>query len=247
MAKEPFEQFAMPDEVRAFVEQSVSQARTAFDGIAQAANQAVAQWKGQAEAARAGASEIAHKHGMTATFMPKPFANRAGSGAHFHVSIGSAKQKNAFYDKNDKSGMGLSTMAYHFLGGILKHARALCAVAAPTVNSYKRLVVGRALSGATWAPAYIAYGDNNRTACVRVPYGRLEIRLPDSGCNPYLVSAAIIAAGLDGIDKKLDPGPAQNINLYQLSPEELAAKGIKLLPQSLHEASRTKSQTSKVG
>jgi glutamine synthetase len=182
------------------------------------------------------ASEIAHKHGMTATFMPKPFANRAGSGAHFHVSIGSAKQKNAFYDKNDKSGMGLSTMAYHFLGGILKHARALCAVAAPTVNSYKRLVVGRALSGATWAPAYIAYGDNNRTACVRVPYGRLEIRLPDSGCNPYLVSAAIIAAGLDGIDKKLDPGAAQNINLYQLTPEELTAKGIKLLPQSLNEA-----------
>jgi glutamine synthetase len=182
------------------------------------------------------ASEIAHKHGMTATFMPKPFANRAGSGAHFHVSIGSAKQKNAFFDKNDKSGMGLSTMAYHFLGGILKHARALCAVAAPTVNSYKRLVVGRALSGATWAPAYIAYGDNNRTACVRVPYGRLEIRLPDSGCNPYLVSAAIIAAGLDGIDKKLDPGPAQNINLYQLTPEELTAKGIKLLPQSLNEA-----------
>jgi glutamine synthetase len=182
------------------------------------------------------ASEIAHKHGMTATFMPKPFPNRAGSGAHFHVSIGSAKQKNAFYDKNDKSGMGLSTMAYHFLGGVLQHARALCAVAAPTVNSYKRLVVGRALSGATWAPAYIAYGDNNRTACVRIPHGRLEIRLPDSGCNPYLVSAALIAAGLDGIDRKLDPGPAHNINLYQLTPEDLAAKGIKLLPQSLHEA-----------
>ncbi len=154
----------------------------------------------------------------------------------FTFRVGSAKQKNAFYDKNDKSGMGLSAMAYHFLGGVLQHARALCAVAAPTVNSYKRLVVGRALSGATWAPAYIAYGDNNRTACVRVPYGRLEMRLPDSGCNPYLVSAALIAAGLDGIDRKLDPGPPQNINLYQLSPEELAAKGIKLLPQSLHEA-----------
>jgi glutamine synthetase len=181
-------------------------------------------------------SEIAHKHGLTATFMPKPFANRAGSGAHFHVSVGSAKQKNAFYDKNDKSGMGLSAMAYHFLGGVLQHARALCAVAAPTVNSYKRLVVGRALSGATWAPAYIAYGDNNRTACVRVPHGRLEIRLPDSACNPYLVSAALIAAGLDGIDRKLDPGPPQNINLYQLSMEDLAAKGIKLLPQSLDEA-----------
>jgi glutamine synthetase len=132
--------------------------------------------------------------------------------------------------------MGLSTMAYHFLGGVLHHARALCAVAAPTVNSYKRLVVGRALSGATWAPAYIAYGDNNRTACVRIPHGRLEIRLPDSACNPYLVSAALIAAGLDGIDRKLDPGPAHNINLYELTPEDLAAKGIKLLPQSLTEA-----------
>jgi glutamine synthetase len=183
-----------------------------------------------------GVSEIAHKHGLTATFMPKPFANRAGSGAHFHVSLGSAKKKNAFHDEKDKSGMGLSSLAYHFLGGVLHHARGLCAIAAPTVNSYKRLVVGRALSGATWAPAYIAYGDNNRTACVRIPYGRLEIRLPDSACNPYLVSAALIAAGLDGIDRKLDPGPAQNINLYELSAEELAAKGIKLLPQSLHEA-----------
>ena len=181
-------------------------------------------------------SEIAHNHGLTATFMPKPFANRAGSGAHFHVSVASAKQKNAFYDPSDKSGMGLSAMAYHFLGGVLQHARALCAVAAPTVNSYKRLVVGRALSGATWAPAYIAYGDNNRTACVRVPHGRLEIRLPDSACNPYLVSAALIAAGLDGIERKLDPGPAHNINLYELSAEALAAKGIKLLPQSLNEA-----------
>jgi glutamine synthetase len=182
------------------------------------------------------ASEIAKAHGMIATFMPKPFSNRTGSGAHFHVSLGSRTQKNAFHDESDKSGMGLSTMAYHFLGGVLAHARAFCAVAAPTVNSYKRLVVGRSLSGATWAPAYIAYGDNNRTACVRVPHGRLEVRLPDSGCNAYLTSAALIAAGLDGIDRKLDPGPAHNINLYELTPQELAAKGIKLLPQSLKEA-----------
>jgi glutamine synthetase len=181
-------------------------------------------------------SEVAHKHGMIATFMPKPFSNRTGSGAHFHVSVGSAERKNLFHDPDDKSGMGLSTLAYQFLAGVLAHARAFCAVAAPTVNSYKRLVVGRALSGATWAPAYIAYGDNNRTACVRVPHGRLEVRLPDSGCNPYLVSAALIAAGLDGIDRGLDPGPAQNINLYQLSPEDLAARGIGLLPQSLGEA-----------
>jgi glutamine synthetase len=182
------------------------------------------------------ASEIAHKHGMIATFMPKPFSNRTGSGAHFHVSLGSKSQKNAFHDPSDKSGMGLSPLAYQFLAGVLAHARALAAIAAPTVNSYKRLVVGRSLSGATWAPAYIAYGDNNRTACVRVPFGRLEVRLPDSGCNPYLVSAALIAAGLDGIDRKLDPGPAQNINLYELTPEQLKDKGIKLLPQSLNEA-----------
>ncbi len=182
------------------------------------------------------ASEIAQKHGMIATFMPKPFSNRAGSGAHFHVSLGSATQKNAFHDPTDKSGMGLSTLAYQFLAGVLAHARAFSAIAAPTVNSYKRLVVGRALSGATWAPAYIAYGDNNRTACVRIPHGRLEVRLPDSGCNPYLTTAAMIAAGLDGIDRKLDPGPAKNINLYELSAEELHAQGIKLLPQNLLEA-----------
>jgi glutamine synthetase len=182
------------------------------------------------------ASEIAHKHDMIATFMPKPFSNRTGSGAHFHVSVGSATQKNAFHDETDKSGMGLSKLAYHFLGGILAHARAFSAVAAPTVNSYKRLVVGRSLSGATWAPAYIAYGDNNRTACVRIPHGRLEVRLPDSGCNPYLVSAALIAAGLDGIDRRLDPGKPHNVNLYELSAEQLAAQGIKLLPQSLLEA-----------
>src|SRR5450432_454848 len=168
------------------------------------------------------ASEIAHKHGMIATFMPKPFSNRTGSGAHFHVSLGSAKQKNVFYDAKDKSGMGLSKTAYHFLGGILAHARAFSAVAAPTVNSYKRLVVGRSLSGATWAPAYISYGDNNRTSMVRIPYGRLELRLSDSSCNPYLATAAVIAAGLDGIDNKLDPGDPHNFNHYESSTSELA-------------------------
>src|SRR6202167_2539768 len=181
-------------------------------------------------------SEIAHKHGMIATFMPKPFSNRTGSGAHFHVSLGSKSQKNPFHDPSDKSGMGLSPLAYQFLAGVLAHARAFCAVAAPTVNSYKRLVVGRALSGATWAPAYIAYGDNNRTACVRVPYGRIEFRLPDGAANPYLATAALAAAGLDGIDRKLDPGEPLNINLYELSPEQIRARGIGLLPQSLSAA-----------
>lgn len=182
------------------------------------------------------ASEIAREHGAVCTFMPKPFANRAGNGAHFHISISTATQKNAFLDKADKRGLGLSQLGYHFLAGLLHHARALAAVCAPTVNSYKRLVVGRSLSGATWAPAYIAYGDNNRTACVRVPYGRIEMRLPDGAMNPYLASAAIAAAGLDGIERKLDPGEPLNLNLYELSLEEIRARGIGLLPQTLGEA-----------
>jgi glutamine synthetase len=182
------------------------------------------------------ASEIAHQHGMIATFMPKPFSNRTGTGSHFHVSLGNSKNKNLFFDAKDKFGMGLSTTGYWFLGGVLKHARALCALAAPTVNSYKRLVVGRALSGATWAPAYIAYGDNNRTCMVRIPYGRLELRLPDGSCNPYLVTAALIAAGMDGIANKIDPGPPCNDNLYEMSQVQIAERGIGLLPQNLNEA-----------
>lgn len=181
-------------------------------------------------------SEVAREHGMVGTFMPKPFSNRTGSGAHFHLSLGDAETRNLFHDARDPKGLQLSQLAYHFLAGILDHARALAAICAPTVNSYKRLVVGRALSGATWAPAYIAYGDNNRTACVRIPGGRLELRLPDSGCNPYLVSAAVIAAGLDGIDRKLDPGVPNNDNLYEYSTVQLARAGIGLLPQNLQEA-----------
>ena len=182
------------------------------------------------------ASEIAHQHGMVATFMPKPFSNRTGTGSHFHISLGTAKNKNLFFDAKDKYRMGLSQTGYWFLGGVLKHARALCALAAPTVNSYKRLVVGRALSGATWAPAYITYGDNNRTCMVRIPYGRLELRLPDGSCNPYLVTAALIAAGMDGIANKIDPGPPCNDNLYEMSQAQIAERGIGLLPQNLNEA-----------
>jgi len=182
------------------------------------------------------ASEVARQHGAVATFMPKPFANRAGNGAHFHISLGTAKQKNAFYDKTDKRGMKLSQLGYYFMGGLLKHARALTAICAPTVNSYKRLVVGRSLSGATWAPAFIAYGDNNRTACVRVPGGRIEFRLPDGAMNPYLATAAIAAAGLDGIENKIDPGSPLNVNLYDLTLDEIKKRGIGLLPQSLNEA-----------
>ncbi|MDH4260027.1 MAG: type III glutamate--ammonia ligase [Gammaproteobacteria bacterium] len=182
------------------------------------------------------ASEIARKHGVIATFMPKPFSNRTGSGAHFHISIGDKKTPNLFYDKTDKRGLKLSTMGYQFLAGILTHARALTAICAPTINSYKRLVVGRSLSGATWAPAYITYGDNNRTACVRIPGGRIEMRLPDGAANPYLAGAAILAAGLDGIERRLDPGEPLNENLYEFSEKELKRRKIGLLPQNLGEA-----------
>src|SRR6185295_15218489 len=110
------------------------------------------------------------------------------------------------------------------------------AICAPCVNSYKRLVVGRSSSGATWAPAYISYGDSNRTSMVRIPYGRIELRLPDSAANPYLATAAVIAAGHDGMDRKLDPGEPHNFNHYTQTPEQLAEKGIKVLPQSLDHA-----------
>ncbi|SFP21099.1 gamma-glutamylmethylamide synthetase [Geopseudomonas sagittaria] len=185
---------------------------------------------------RMAAGEIANELGIICSFMPKPDPKRAGNGMHFHLSISSATNKNLFHDASDPSGMGLSKMAYHFMAGLLAHGPALCAFAAPTVNSYKRLVVGRSLSGATWAPAFITYGANNRSAMVRIPYGRIEFRLPDAGCNPYLVSAAIIAAGLDGIDRQLEPGAVCNENLYKLSLEEIAGRGIATLPQSLKEA-----------
>lgn len=185
---------------------------------------------------RMAAGEIANDLDMICSFMPKPDPKRAGNGMHFHLSIASAENKNLFFDATDKNGMGLSKMAYHFAAGLLAHGPALCAFAAPTVNSYKRLVVGNSLSGATWAPAFIAFGANNRSAMVRVPYGRLEFRLPDAGCNPYLVSAAIIAAGLDGIERQLMPDQICNENLYSLGLEAIAAKGIQTLPQSLKEA-----------
>ena len=181
------------------------------------------------------ASEIANEMGMTCSFMPKPFSNRPGNGMHMHMSIGDGK-KSLFHDDSDKNGLGLSKLAYHFMAGILAHAPALCALAAPTVNSYKRLVVGRSLTGATWAPAYISYGNNNRSTMVRIPYGRIELRLPDGACNPYLTTAAVIAAGLDGVERELDPGKGHDINLYDLSPAELKKMGIGVLPQDLNAA-----------
>ena len=132
------------------------------------------------------ASEIAHDLGMVCSFMPKPFANRPGNGMHMHMSIGDG-ERNLFADASDAHGLGLSALAYHFLAGILAHAPALAALCAPTVNSYKRLVVGRSLTGATWAPAYISYGDNNRSSMVRIPGGRLELRNAGPGLEVRVV------------------------------------------------------------
>ena len=182
------------------------------------------------------ASEIAHELGAICSFMPKPRSGSTGSGMHIHCSLADADGRNIFHDDADGNGLGLSKLAYHFLGGIMAHARALTALMAPTVNSYKRLVVGNTVSGATWAPAFIAYGDNNRTAMVRAPYGRIEIRTSDSSMNPYLGTAALIAAGLDGIDRALDPGAPKNVNFYGHSLEEIAQMGVGLLPQTLAEA-----------
>jgi glutamine synthetase len=179
---------------------------------------------------------LAEEQGLHATFMPKPFANLTGNGSHLHVSLAdSGKKKNLFYDKSDN--LGLSKQGRWFMGGILKHAPALTAVLAPTVNSYKRLIRGRPRSGATWAPVYITYGSANRTQMIRVPGpGRIENRMVDAAANPYLACAAMLAAGLDGIENKIDPGAGSSDNLYEVPWEELQARGIGHLPANLQSA-----------
>jgi len=187
-------------------------------------------------------SQVALKYGATATHMPKPFANRTGSGAHIHYHLADAATgKNLFTDELDSRGLGLSELAYHFLGGILAHAPALCAVTSPTVNCYKRLLVGEGLqstrSGFTWTPAFISYGDNNRTQMIRVcGPGHIEDRSVSAGCNPYLAFAAYLAAGLDGIERRLEPGEPTLKNLYSMSAEQIASLHLKTLPQSLRES-----------
>ena len=181
-------------------------------------------------------SYLAGTMGAVASFMPKPFTNRTGNGAHFHMSLWEGT-KNLFYDERDPQKLGLSKTAYHFIGGLLEHARAYIALTAPTVNSYKRLVAGGSASGATWAPVYISYGGNNRTQMIRVASGEhIENRTPDSACNPYLATTAMLAAGLDGIDRKLDPGPMNKGNMYRTTEKDLEERGIELLPGSLKEA-----------
>lgn len=181
------------------------------------------------------AQALAEQHGKVFSMMPKPFANQPGSGMHFHVSLWKGQGENASCVFDDR-GHDLSATALHFIAGVLQHSAALCALAAPTVNSYKRLVVGESLSGTSWAPAYVAHGPNNRTALVRTLRGRFEWRLPDSSANPYLATAGLIAAGLDGIARQLDPGPACTDDLFELPLAEVRRRGIAVLPQSLGDA-----------
>lgn len=181
------------------------------------------------------AQHIAEEQGMLFSMMPKPFADRPGSGLHFHLSLADADGKAIFSAAadGDRRGLGMSPLAYHFMAGLLHHAPALTALCAPTVNSYKRLMCGQSLSGTSWAPAFIGFGDNNRTTVARVVYQRIEWRLPDSSANPYLALAGVIAAGLDGIERALDAGQPVNRDVYEMSDSERADLGLRILPQNL--------------
>ena len=178
---------------------------------------------------------IAENHGMRATFMPKPFAHLTGNGCHSHISIWDRTgKKNLFLNKKDE--LGLSKLAYQFLGGIMQHATSMCAIFNPTVNSYKRIDAPRTTSGATWSPSSITYSGNNRTHMIRVPDdGRFELRLMDGSMNPYLAQAAVMAAGLEGIKSKRDPGEPSFINMYD---EGHKLKSAKRLPSTLLDALR---------
>lgn len=177
---------------------------------------------------------IAEAHGMRATFMPKPFINLTGSGCHAHVSLWQGG-RNLFEDGED--GLGISTLAYQFIGGVIHSAGALCAITNPTVNSYKRINAPVTVSGATWSPNTVTYAGNNRTHLIRVPEaGRFEFRLADGAANPYLMPAALLAAGLDGIAASRDPGRPLDIDMYQHGHK--APKSAKRLPLNLLDALR---------
>jgi glutamine synthetase len=187
------------------------------------------------------ADEIARKHGAFATFMPKPFGDFAGSGAHFNMSLydlDSGANLCVPGPEGDPRNCGLAEVGYKFIAGVLRHLPAISAVVAPTVNSYKRLILKGSNSGFTWAPVFQCYGDNNRTNTVRVPSsgGRVELRAADPMCNPYLGAALTFAAGLEGIREDLDPGPPHVENMYEKSNEELERLGVTMLPRTLGEA-----------
>ena len=174
---------------------------------------------------------LAEKHGLRATFMPKPFHNLTGNGCHAHVSVWNGKN-NKFLDKKDR--LGLSKLAYNFLGGVMKNTQALSAFFNPTINSYRRINAPPTKSGATWSPSSISYTGNNRTHMIRIPdQGRFELRLMDGSANPYLLQAGIIAAGLEGINKKLNPGKPLHCNMYK---DYKKYPNLKKLPNDISQA-----------
>jgi glutamine synthetase len=173
------------------------------------------------------------------TYMPKPYGDRTGNGGHFNMSMASLESgENVFADPDDGRGAGVSKLAYQFIAGVLRHAPAISAVTAPTVNSYKRLIKSGSMTGFTWAPVYISYGANNRTHMLRIPMsgGRVESRAVDTSCNPYLAAAMLLGAGLEGIEQDLDPGDPIRLNMYEQSDEQLDELGVTVLPRTLLEA-----------
>ena len=174
---------------------------------------------------------IAEKHGLRATFMPKPFENLTGNGCHAHISVWDGN-KNKFLDKSDE--LGLSKMAYNFLGGVIKNASSLSAFFNPTINSYRRINAPPTKSGATWSPSSISYTGNNRTHMIRIPDpGRFELRLMDGSVNPYLLQASVLAAGLDGLKNKINPGKPLNCNMYE---DHTKYPDLPKLPNELHQS-----------
>jgi glutamate---methylamine ligase len=176
---------------------------------------------------------IAELHGLRATFMPKPFLELTGSGCHAHVSLWQGGE-NVFADATGE--LGLSALGYQFIGGVMAHAEALCALTNPTVNSYKRINAPVTMSGATWSPNAVTYGGNNRTHMIRIPdAGRFELRLADGAANPYLLQAGLLAVGLDGIAQRRDPGKRLDLNMYT---EGHTVAGARRLPLNLLDALR---------
>ncbi|MBV9003129.1 MAG: type III glutamate--ammonia ligase [Solirubrobacterales bacterium] len=184
--------------------------------------------------------EVARSRGYEATFMPKPWADKTGGGAHFNMSLASVETGANLFSPNgdDRYGCGISDLGYRFLAGVLRHAPAIVAVTCPTVNSYKRLIKQGSMSGSTWAPVFMSYGRNNRTHMLRVPTKspRVESRAVDASVNAYLGAAIVLAAGLEAIDAELDPGPPIDLDMYVQSDETIARLGIKQLPRNLQEA-----------
>jgi len=187
------------------------------------------------------AKHYAKEQGLLATMMPKPFADKTGTGAHFNMSLydlDTGQNLFACDREQDPRGLGLTELGYQFIAGIIRHGPALCAAFAPTVNSYKRLVRQGRMNYFSWAPVFNSYGSNNRTNSIRVPAGggRCESRNADGAVNPYLAATLALAAGLEGIREGLDPGAPNEDNLYAMSELERQRRGIEFLPQTLQEA-----------